>query len=150
MLQSSYSLPLVVAAYFIASLASYTTLDLASRIATVGKPVHRRWWLAGGAVSMGLGIWSMHFVGMLSFSLPIPLGYDIAITVFSLLIAILISYFALNLVTKDGLTPTRLIMSGTVMGLGIAGMHYTGMEAMKMQPGIEYDPLIFALSLVVA
>ncbi len=150
MLQSSYSLPLVIAAFLIASLASYTALDLAGRIAAIGQPTHRRWWLAGGALSMGLGIWSMHFVGMLSFSLPIPLGYDLAITVFSLLIAILISYFALNLVTKDGLTPLRLLVSGTVMGLGIAGMHYTGMEAMQMQPGIQYDPLMFGLSLLVA
>ena len=150
MLQPTYSFPLVVAAFLIATLASYTTLDLAGRIATVGKISHRRWWLAGGALSMGLGIWSMHFVGMLSFSLPIPLGYDIAITLLSLLIAIVISYFALNLITQGSLSPLRLVVSGTVMGLGIAGMHYTGMGAMKMQPGIQYDPLIFSLSLLVA
>lgn len=150
MLQASYSLPLVIVAFLIATLASYTTLDLAGRIATVGNAEHRRRWLAGGALSMGLGIWCMHFVGMLSFSLPIPLGYDLVITLLSLLIAVLISYFALNLVTQDGLSLPRLLVSGTIMGLGIAGMHYTGMVAMQMEPGIQYDPLIFGLSLLIA
>jgi diguanylate cyclase (GGDEF)-like protein len=140
----------VFAALAIATLASYTTLDLAGRISALGKSSQRRAWLAGGAVSMGLGIWCMHFVGMLSFSLPIPLGYDFTITAISLLIAVLVSYFALDLVTGDHLSAGRLGISGTLMGLGIAGMHYTGMAAMRMQPGIQYKPLVFAVSIVIA
>jgi diguanylate cyclase (GGDEF)-like protein len=92
----------------------------------------------------------MHFVGMLSFSLPIPLGYDLSITSISLVIAILVSYFALDLVTRGSLSVVRLGISGTLMGFGIAGMHYTGMAAMKMHPGIQYKPLIFALSILIA
>jgi diguanylate cyclase (GGDEF)-like protein len=150
LLQPTYSLPLVFAALCIATLASYTTLDLAGRISALGKSSQRRWWLAGGAISMGLGIWCMHFVGMLSFSLPIPLGYDFTITAVSLLIAVLVSYFALDLVTHGTLSIGRLGISGTLMGVGIAGMHYTGMAAMQMDPGIRYKPLIFALSILIA
>lgn len=150
LLEPTYSLPLVFAALCIATLASYTTLDLAGRISALGKSSQRRWWLAGGAMSMGLGIWCMHFVGMLSFSLPIPLGYHVGITAVSLVIAVLVSYFALDLVTHGGLSPARLGISGTLMGIGIAGMHYTGMAAMQMAPRIRYKPIIFALSILIA
>jgi diguanylate cyclase (GGDEF)-like protein len=150
LLQPTYSLPLVFAALCIATLASYTTLDLAGRISSLDKSSQRHAWLAGGAVSMGLGIWCMHFVGMLSFSLPIPLGYAFGITAISLVIAILVSYFALDLVTRGGLSLARLGISGTLMGIGISGMHYTGMAAMQMNPGIRYKPLIFALSILIA
>ncbi|WP_151633281.1 putative bifunctional diguanylate cyclase/phosphodiesterase [Noviherbaspirillum aerium] len=150
LLQPTYSLPLVFAALCIATLASYTTLDLAGRISALGKSAQRRWWLAGGAMSMGLGIWCMHFVGMLSFSLPIPLGYHVGITAVSLVIAVLVSYFALDLVTRGRLSAARLGISGTLLGIGIAGMHYTGMAAMQMSPGIRYKPLIFTLSILIA
>jgi len=83
---SSYNFLLVGASLFVAILASYTALDMAGRITTAqGRAA--RWWLAGGASAMGIGIWSMHFIGMLAFSLPIPLGYDPGITFLSLLIA---------------------------------------------------------------
>src|SRR5690349_16324403 len=134
MLQPTYSFSLILVALTIATLASYTTLHLTSRIATVGGQRQRIYWLAGGAVSMGLGIWCMHFVGMLSFSLPIPLGYDLSITVASLVIAILVSFYALHLVTREQVSSRRLFGSGIVMGMGIAAMHYTGMAALRMNP----------------
>ena len=150
MLQATYSLPLVLASLFIASLAAYTALDLSGRIHALSNPAQRRYWLAGGAVSMGLGIWCMHFVGMLSFSLPIPLGYDAAITVFSLFLAVVVSYFVLRLASRGKLSPGRRLVSGGLMGLGIAGMHYSGMAAMRMTPAIEYDPAMVALSILIA
>jgi NO-binding membrane sensor protein with MHYT domain len=86
-LTGSYNLWLVLASLLVAVLASYTALDMAGRVAANrGRTAH--WWLAGGSVAMGVGIWSMHFLGMLAFSLPIPMGYDPAITILSLLIAI--------------------------------------------------------------
>src|SRR5262245_6060701 len=109
MLQSTYSYTLVFLSLVVASLASYTTLDLAGRISKLGNSGYRRYWLLGGAFSMGIGIWSMHFIGMLAFSLPIPLGYDPFITALSLAIAVLVSYFALNLVTSGLLSWTKLI-----------------------------------------
>ncbi|HWU85609.1 MAG TPA: diguanylate cyclase, partial [Rhodocyclaceae bacterium] len=133
----------------VAMLASYTALDMAGRVATVqGRAAW--WWLGGGAFAMGFGIWSMHFVGMLAFSLPIPLGYDIKITLLSLVIAIGVSAFALRQVCAAELSWQRLVRGALLMGIGIAAMHYTGMAAMLMMPPIQYDPWLFALSIVIA
>ncbi|AOJ77198.1 histidine kinase [Burkholderia ubonensis] len=149
-MQGTYHLPLVLLSLVIATLASYTALDLAAFISLLDKPRLRRAWLGGGAAAMGTGIWSMHFVGMLAFSLPIPLGYDLVETGVSLVIAVLVSYFALSVVTRAMQTRSRLLAGGVLMGGGIAGMHYTGMAAMQMQPGIRYDPALFAASIGIA
>jgi len=149
-MQSTYSLWLVLLSLLVATLASYTVLDIAGRISLLARTRIRYAWLAGGATAMGVGIWSMHFVGMLAFSLPIPLGYDPAITGCSLAIAILVSCFALHVVTRLKLSFRRLLAGGILMGCGIACMHYTGMAAMKMTPAISYDPTLFALSIAIA
>lgn len=146
---SNYNPLLVAASLFVAILASYTALDMAGRITTAqGRAA--RWWLAGGASAMGVGIWSMHFIGMLAFSLPIPLGYDPVITLLSLLIAIASSVFALWLVCQENLPWSRLSLGAILMGIGIASMHYTGMAAMRMIPLIHYIPSLFILSIVIA
>ncbi|BCZ79824.1 putative bifunctional diguanylate cyclase/phosphodiesterase [Paraburkholderia terrae] len=149
-MQSTYHLGLVVVSLAVATLASYTALDLAGRISTMASARLRHLWLAGGAAAMGTGIWSMHFIGMLAFSLPIPLGYDFAITSYSLIIAMIVSYFALVQVARPTLSARRLVTGGLLMGFGIAGMHYTGMAAMQMQPGIHYRPGLFAASVAIA
>lgn len=149
MLIGSYSPTLVIISLCVAILASYTALDLTGRIATAkGRAVHL--WTAGGAVAMGIGIWSMHFIGMLAFKLPIDLGYDGAITLLSLLIGVLSSGFALWLVSQPQLPAWQLAFGALVMGAGISAMHYTGMAAMRMQPGIDYDPTLFGASLLIA
>ena len=149
-MQSTYNLGLVVVSLAVATLASYTALDLAGRISTMASARLRHLWLAGGAAAMGTGVWSMHFIGMLAFSLPIPLGYDFAITTYSLIIAMIVSYFALVQVARPTLSARRLVTGGLLMGVGIAGMHYTGMAAMQMQPGIHYRPGLFAASVAIA
>jgi diguanylate cyclase len=149
-MNSTYDLWLVALSLAVAALASYTVLDISARISLLGITRLRRVWLAGGAVAMGLGIWSMHFVGMIAFSLPIALGYDAAITGASLVIAIGVSYFALRIIAGRSMSTRRLVVGGTLMGLGIASMHYAGMAAMRMQPGIEYDPVVFAASIAIA
>ena len=149
MLIGSYSPTLVIISLCVAILASYTALDLTGRIATAkGRAVHL--WTAGGAIAMGIGIWSMHFIGMLAFKLPIDLGYDGAITLLSLLIGVLSSGFALWLVSQPKLPAWQLAFGALVMGAGISAMHYTGMAAMRMQPGIDYDPTLFGASLMIA
>ncbi|MDX3893826.1 putative bifunctional diguanylate cyclase/phosphodiesterase [Pusillimonas sp.] len=149
MLDSSYNAILVVFSFLVAILASYTALSMASQISkTRGRAA--AWWLGGGAFAMGLGIWSMHFIGMLAFSLPIELGYDPWLTLLSLLVAIASSAFALWVACRRRLTAHRLCMGALVMGLGVAGMHYLGMEAMMMLPRIVYDAGWFALSLFIA
>ena len=142
MLIGSYSPALVLISLCVAILASYTALDLTGRIATAkGRAVHL--WTAGGALAMGIGVWSMHFIGMLAFSLPINLGYDFAITALSLLIAVVSSGFALWLVNQPRLPAWQLAFGALIMGAGISAMHYTGMAAMRMTPGIDYDPTLF-------
>ncbi|MDN5935862.1 MAG: EAL domain-containing protein [Nitrosospira sp.] len=149
-MHGTYNLWLVALSLVVATLASYTALDLSSRIFLLPQSRLRHAWLAGGAAAMGIGIWSMHFIGMLAFSLPISLGYDIATTGWSLAIAILLSYRVLDIVTQAKLTLARLITGGTLMGFGIAGMHYTGMAALRREPGIHYDPALFVISIVIA
>ncbi len=149
MLVGTYNLGLVAVSYVIAAFAAYVALDMASRIAaTRGRAAHG--WLAGGAIAMGFGIWSMHFVGMLAFDLPIPQGYDLAITLYSLLIAICSAAYALNVASGEHLPPSRLAVGAVILGSGIAAMHYVGMAAMQMQPGIDYHLGWLALSVVIA
>ncbi|MEC5408205.1 EAL domain-containing protein [Paraburkholderia sp. MPAMCS5] len=149
-MQSSYNSWLVAISFVVATLASYTALDLTGRIFVLASPRLRLVWRMGGAAALGIGIWSMHFVAMLAFSLPVPLGYDFADTTYSLALAIGVSYLALRLTTQERLTPARLAAGGTLMGFGIAGMHYSGMAALHMSPGIRYQPAWFAASLAIA
>lgn len=149
MLTGSYSSSLVLISLCVAILASYTALDLTGRIATA-KGRAACLWMGGGALAMGIGVWSMHFIGMLAFSLPIELGYDLALTAFSLLIAVLSSGFALWLVSQPSLPWQQLAFGALIMGAGIACMHYTGMAALRMLPGIDYDPTLFGASLLIA
>ncbi|MGZ5146717.1 MAG: MHYT domain-containing protein, partial [Burkholderiales bacterium] len=144
-----YNYWLVFVSLLVAILASYTALDLASRI-TASKGRASRAWLVGGAFSMGIGIWSMHFIGMLAFRLPIPMAYDVAITLLSMLIAVVVSGFALFTVSRDTLSASNLIAGGVLMGLGICAMHYTGMAAMQTHPPITYDAVLFAASVAIA
>ncbi|MFJ9991915.1 putative bifunctional diguanylate cyclase/phosphodiesterase [Pseudomonas putida] len=149
MLIGSYSSSLVLISLCVAILASYTALDLAGRIATAkGRAVYL--WMGGGALAMGIGIWSMHFIGMLAFELPIELGYDLGLTALSLLIAVLSAGFALWLVSQPRLSCPQVGLGALFMGTGIACMHYTGMAALQMLPGIDYDPALFGASLVIA
>ncbi|MGH9615418.1 MAG: putative bifunctional diguanylate cyclase/phosphodiesterase, partial [Acidobacteriaceae bacterium] len=149
MLIGHYNSLLVVFSVVVAMLASYTALDMAARIsASQGRSA--RWWLAGGAFAMGTGIWSMHFIAMLAFSLPVPMGYDPFITFLSLVAAIASSAFALWLVCQKELTWRRLVFGALLMGSGVSAMHYTGMAAMRMTPAIQYIPFLFALSILIA
>jgi diguanylate cyclase (GGDEF)-like protein len=133
----------------VAILASYTTLDIVTRI-TVSKGVAAKAWLVGGACSMGLGIWSMHFVGMLAFRLPIAMSYDVRVALISMLIAIVMSGLALHIVARDTLSARNLGLGALVLGVGMATMHYAGMAAMQTHPAVAYIPALFAASIVVA
>ncbi|KPW84398.1 diguanylate cyclase/phosphodiesterase [Pseudomonas congelans] len=149
MLIGSYIPSLVVMSILVAILAAYTALDLVGRIVSArGRAVHL--WTAGGAIAMGVGTWSTHFIGMLAFVLPIDLGYDVPLVLLSLLISIGFSGFALWLTTQPRLPALQLSLGAVLLGLGISAMHYTGMAAMRMQPGIQYTPWLFVLSVVIA
>ena len=148
-LTGSYHAGLVLLSVFVAMMAAYTALNLTGRVTqTEGRTSLA--WLTGGAVAMGSGIWSMHFIGMLAYSLPIRLSYDLGITLLSLLAAIVVSAFALFVVTRKTLTIAHLLGGGLLMGLGICGMHYMGMHALRMDPAIHYDAAGFAASVAIA
>jgi signal transduction histidine kinase/CheY-like chemotaxis protein len=149
MLHGHYETPLVLVSILVAIFASYTTLRLAERVTSA----HGRagWaWIGGGALAMGSGIWAMHFIGMLAFRLPIPVGYDLRDTLLSLLLPIGVSGLALRQASGHDLSRKRLSVSALLMGSGVAGMHYAGMAAMHMDPGIGYDPWLVALSVLIA
>lgn len=146
----TYDLWLVLLSVIVAINASFVALDLASRIEAARSTAAEWYSIGGGAVAMGLGIWSMHFIGMLALRLPIPMSYDVWITLASLLTAVVASAVALFVASRGTLSLARLPGAGMLMGVGIASMHYLGMAAMRMQPPIEYSGLLVGLSIVVA
>lgn len=148
-MSATYSAWLVGLSIGMAILVSYTALRLAARVAE-SNHLARRIWLLLGAISMGVGIWSMHFVGMLAFSLPIPMRYDIALTLASLGIAIVTSGFAIALASGRQLGLARHLLGSLVMGFGIVTMHYMGMSAIQIYPNITYDPTLFVASAAIA
>ena len=144
-----YNPGLVVLSYIVASLAAFTALDFAGRmVESRGDKTKTFGWLLGGASAMGAGIWCMHFVAMLAFRLPIPVHYDLPTTLLSMAFAIIISGFAMLVVSHRALSRTRLLVGGVIMGLGICAMHYTGMIAMRMDALVFYRPGWFLLSIV--
>jgi signal transduction histidine kinase/CheY-like chemotaxis protein len=149
MLTGHYETPLVLVSILVAIAASYAALSLAGRVSeSRGRAVAA--WIIGGSIAMGSGIWAMHFVGMLAFRLPIPIAFDLPLTMVSLLLPVGASCLALWQVSRAELGWKRLAASALVMGAGINAMHYTGMAAMRMEPGIVYDPWLFALSVAIA
>jgi diguanylate cyclase (GGDEF)-like protein len=148
-MSSIYNHWLVGLSLVVAMLVSYTALRLASRVA-ISEGNGSRIWLGIGAIAMGVGIWSMHFVGMLAFSLPISLAYDVPATLASLAVAIVTSGFALAITSGRRLTVPRLAGGAVIMGTGISAMHYMGMAAITVLPGIAYDPFLVAVSILIA
>ena len=148
-MQATYNYGLAALSISVAVLVSYTALSLVARVSAARAELHRVW-LIGSAVAMGIGIWSMHFIGMMAMSLPIGLRYDIATTAGSLLIAVLTSGFALSIAASRNLGWRRLAMGSLVMGAGISCMHYSGMSAIRISPAIGYDPMLVIVSVLIA
>jgi NO-binding membrane sensor protein with MHYT domain len=145
----TYNPYLVALSALVASFASYTALDLGGHVGPA-RGFARRMWLVAAAITMGGGIWSMHFVAMLAFIMPTPTSYDIGLTILSLVAAIFVTGGGFYVISRQSGWPLRLVVSSIFMGLGIAGMHYTGMAAMRGHAELSYDPLFVALSLVIA
>ena len=148
-LTHSYSYGLVALSVLIAVLASYAALDLAGRVTSASGRA-RLLWLIGGAMAMGLGIWSMHYIGMLAFLLPIPVRYDWPTVLVSLVAAILASAIALYVTSRRKMNVAQALVGSLFMGGGIAAMHYIGMAAMRLDAVHYYSADIVALSVVLA
>jgi NO-binding membrane sensor protein with MHYT domain/two-component sensor histidine kinase len=140
---------LVALSILVASFASYTALDLSGHV-EAARGFARRVWLVAAAITMGGGIWAMHFVAMLAFIMPTPMSYDIGLTALSLVVAIFVTGGGFYVISRQSGSPLRLVLSGIFMGFGIAAMHYTGMAAMRGHAELSYDPLFVALSLIIA
>ncbi|MBW8855329.1 MAG: PAS domain-containing protein, partial [Bradyrhizobium sp.] len=149
MLHSHHDPGLVILAIAVAIIASFVALDLAGRIRETRGGPRVGWWLAG-AVALGGGIWSMHFIAMLSFQLDRPATYHVATTVLSLVIAIVVSGLGLFVVYGQRGSWPAILGGGILAGAGIAAMHYTGMAAMRMGARLSYEPFLFALSIAIA
>jgi PAS domain S-box-containing protein len=148
-LTGSYNYRLVALSVFLAILASYAALDLAGRF-RAARGGARSAWLAGSAAAMGLGIWSMHYVGMLAYRLPVTVRYDLPTVLVSLLAAMLASGVAVKVISGSETGPFRFIFGGVLMGSGIAAMHYVGMESMRLPAMCHYSRPVVTLSVVAA
>ncbi|MCX7570640.1 EAL domain-containing protein [Tumebacillus sp. DT12] len=148
-LSGYYHPALVVMSVLVAIIASFTALHLTRRV-NASRGLARKIWLFCGAASMGLGIWSMHFVAMLALQLPIPVRYN-PVTVFvSVMPAVIAAWIAFFLVSRPYVTARHLVCGSLAMGTGIVSMHYSGMASMQMQAHISYDPLQFGFSVIIA
>jgi len=145
----SYNYSLVALSVLIAIFASYAALDLAGRVTAAGGWT-RAVWLLGGAGAMGTGIWSMHYIGMLAFILPIPVAYHWPTVLLSLFAAILASVIALYVVSRQKMGASRAVAGSVLMGAGIASMHYIGMAAMRLPAICQFNSLLVVLSVVFA
>ena len=145
----SYNYALVALSVLIAMFASYAALDLAGRVTAAGGWT-RTIWLLGGAGAMGTGIWSMHYIGMLAFILPIPVAYHWPTVLLSLFAAILASVIALYAVSRQRMGASRAVAGSVLMGAGIAGMHYIGMAAMRLPAICQFNSFLVVLSVVFA
>lgn len=152
MIVGSYEPKLVFLSYIVAVFASYIALDITGRLREFNNTnASRILWVVGGAIAMGTGIWSMHFIGMLSFTMPnMLMHYEMFWTALSLVVAIFASGFALFLLKAKVINIKRMALGGIILGLAIASMHYTGMEGMKIDVNLTYLPGLFFLSIIIA
>src|ERR1700719_2587851 len=145
----SYNYALVALSVLIAMFASFAALDFAGRVTAAGGWT-RAVWLLGGAGAMGTGIWSMHYIGMLAFILPIPVAYHWPTVLLSLLAAILASVVALGVVSRQKMGAFRALAGSVLMGAGISSMHYIGMAAMRLSAICQFNSFLVVLSVVFA
>jgi PAS domain S-box-containing protein len=149
MIEKSYSLSLVILSVVVATLGAYVAVEIAQR-ARAAEGRRRIVWTLGGALALGLGIWSMHFVGMLALRLPVPVWYDAPLIVFSAVVAVAGSLIAFLIFNRAVVKPWLLGIASVFMGFAIAGMHYAGMIGIRTSSHVLYDPLIVGASVGVA
>ncbi|MDV6315286.1 EAL domain-containing protein [Idiomarina sp. HP20-50] len=148
-LPGSHNLGFVVLSYCVALLASYTAVLTLERVHIYQGALGRYSWLTVSAIIAGIGVWSMHFIGMLAFELNVPMSHTVPLTLLSVVPAIIGSFIALKSQISSPSVRTTVI-GGTILGAGIGVMHYTGMAAMVLPAHLRYDPLGFFFSVVIA
>jgi signal transduction histidine kinase len=144
-----YNYPLVVLSLLLATTASYAAFDLAGRV-TAAAGYARVWWILGGATACGIGTWSMHYVGMLAFRLPILVQYDWPTALISLFAAVCSYVVALFVVSGPQLSAMRALAGGAFMGSGIVALNYIAMSSMRLRAECHYSPILVTFSAIVA
>jgi len=150
LLYGDYDLPLVALSLFVAILAGIMAVQLAGMARSETRPFNRQISLLSGAFVLGSGVWSMHFIGMLAYSVCSSARYDPTITLLSMLPSFIASWIALLLLAKQRISGWQLVISGLSVGAGIGVMHYSGMAAVHKSLVLRFDPMMFAISIVVA
>lgn len=149
-LSGSYNPALVLLSIFVSIFSATMSLQTAKFARGTERTLHRHLAIGIGAISLGGGIWTMHFIGMMAFELCTPVSYSSRLTLLSSLPALAASWMALWMLSRANIRPLQLILAGTLVGLGIGAMHYSGMAAMRMDAELRYEPYTFALSIALA
>ncbi|NWF36234.1 MHYT domain-containing protein [Mariprofundus sp. KV] len=152
-LTGTYNLLLVAVSVMAAIGSSFVALSTVPRIYSAVSNQRSLAWVAAFGLSLGTGIWTMHFIAILALQMPIPVRFDIALTAISLLLAIIASAIAIAPLRSGGNLKTfapKTLFIGTMMGLSVAGMHYTGMAALRMNASMHHDSTIVALAIAIA
>jgi NO-binding membrane sensor protein with MHYT domain len=148
-MNTAYDPILVTLSWVVAIVAAYAAVGIAHRLKrTSGR--ERQIWQFGGAAAFGFGVWAMHFIGMTALKMPILVSYDPAITILSVVFAFFAGWIAIGVIGQENVKMQQILIGGTLLGAGIGAMHYTGMFAMRMEAGLGFDPIMFAVSVVVA
>jgi PAS domain S-box-containing protein len=148
-MRTSWDSHLIVLSVAIAIFGSYVALDFAGRMKSAKDLAHKLWF-TGGALMMGLAIWTMHFIGMLALKMPMPMTYDESLVALSILAAVAGAGIAFAIMNRKTLDWIHMCAGSMAMGLAISAMHYTGMASMQMSAVVKYDLLLFGLSVLIA
>lgn len=144
-----YNYWLVLLSVIVSITASYVALEAVYRVREQRRHKRGWYWLAGAALAQGAGIWATHFIAMLGLHLPLPVSYDVPLTLLSLAIATLSAALSFAWVSGRNVRTGSFLLGAVLIGCGIAAMHYLGMAAMKIRPPIRYEPTLFALSVLI-
>ena len=149
-MSGAYNLVLVTLSFIISVIGSFAALRLA-KVIPLQEPEDRLPWVLAASFALGAGgIWSMHFIAMLAFDMGMPVTYDVPVTALSLVLAWVVCALGFFIASRGRATLGRIALAGTIMGCGVAIMHYTGMYAMRMTALMSFDPLLVAISVVIA
>ena len=148
-MQSHFDLLIVCLSVLASILAVFVALDLTGRVAASGGAV-RSAWIVAGALATGVGMWTMHFTGMLALRLPVSVSYALKGVLLALAIAIGASVVSLFVAaTRSALSPW-VVLAGCVLGIGMGAMHVVAMGSMRMAAMPTVDNRLIALSMVIA
>ncbi|WP_417636891.1 MHYT domain-containing protein, partial [Citrobacter freundii] len=150
MLHVSWDPVLIGISFIVAFIASFIALDSAGKVAISSRRESTFWRLSGGA-TLGMGIWSMHFIGMLAMKMSMPINYHLSLTAFSFFIALISATVAINIaISGNTLSTKRLLIATSILSAGVVTMHYVGMYAVIEHVAITWDRSLILLSVIIA